>query len=300
MYLQIMNNVQSALIVSILVMSFLNAGLTTALAQNVELQTSYFLDVPDVTKPMTMKVDQHVYHAGEEIIVEGSVWSEIIDNVDALEVVKLELKTEEGDVVERKDAQVNAEDGNFETTMQLLDSTGEGTYTLEAGLELEADALGIIKTITSVALRSSVQFAVAEPVDYPVNAEDQDFTVNIATNSEVDNFEFSQQEKKISFVVDGEDGSAGFAEVTIPKRLLSGEMTVFVDENVVTTNDVIAKSNTETEMTLEINYHHSIHQIEIVGTNVVPEFPLVAIVIATTIAMVIGISLVAKKGSIFG
>ena len=297
-----MNNVQAILILSILIMSFLSTGIWTtspALAQDAELQTSYSLDAPDVTKPMTMKVDQHVYQPGEQVVVEGSVWSEIIDNVDALGVVKMELKNEEGDVVERKDASVES-NGNFETTMQLLESASEEVYTLEAGLELEADALGIIETITSAALRSSVQFAVSELVDYPVNAEDQDFTVDIATNSEVDNFEFNQQEKKIAFVVDGEDGSAGFTEVTIPKRLLSGEMTVFVDENVVTTNDVIVKSNTETEMTLEINYHHSIHQIEIVGTNVVPEFPFVAIVIAVTMAMAAGISLMARKGSIFG
>lgn len=297
-----MSNAQSVLIVSILTVSFLSAGLWTtspALAQNAELQTSYSLDVPDVTKPITIKVDQHVYQPGEQVVVEGSVWSEIIDNVDALGVVKMELKNDEGDVVERNDANVDS-DGNFETTLQLLESAGEGVYTLEAGLELEADALGIIETITSAALRSSAQFAVSELVDYPVNAEDQDFTVDIATNSEVDNFEFDQQEKKIAFVVDGEDGSAGFTEVTIPKRLLSGEMTVFVDENVVTTNDVIAKSNTEAEMTLEINYHHSIHQIEIVGTNVIPEFPLAALVIAVTMAAVVGSSLAARKGSISG
>ena len=296
-----MNNAWSALVVSIFTITFLTTGIWTspALAQNAGLQTSYSLDVPDVTKPITLTVDQHVYHPGEEVMVEGSVWSEIIDNVDALEVVKLELKNQEGDVVEREDANVNP-DRNFETTLQLLDSAGEGTYTLEAGLELEADALGIVETITSAALRSSVQFAVSEPVDYSINAEDEDFTVNIATNSEVDNFEFSQQEKKVSFVVDGEDGTSGFAEVTIPKRLLSGAITIFVDENVVTANDVIVKSNTEMEMTLEINYRHSIHQIEVVGTNVVPEFPLVAIVIAVTMAMAVGISLVAKKGILRG
>ena len=60
------------------------------------------------------------------------------------------------------------------------------------------------------------------------------------------------------------------------------------------------QSNTEMEMTLEINYRHSIHQIEVVGTNVVPEFPLVAIVIAVTMAMAVGISLVAKKGILRG
>lgn len=298
-----MNNMHSAMIVSILLISFLVSGIWTirpALAQNAELQTSYSLDVPGVTKPLTIKVDQHVYQLGEDIVVEGSVWSEIIDNADATEVVKLELKNQEGNIVERKDAPVNDQDGNFETTIELLDSAGEGVYTLEAGLELGTDALGIIETITSAALRSSAQFTVSEPVDYAVNAEDQDFTVDIASNSEVDSFEFNQEEKKVAFVVDGDDGSAGFAEVTIPKNLLSGEITVFVDENVIAANDVVLESNTETEITLEINYHHSIHQVEIMGTNVVPEFPIVALVIGTTMAMVVGVPIMAKWGSIFG
>jgi hypothetical protein len=55
----------------------------------------------------------------------------------------------------------------------------------------------------------------------------------------------------------------------------------FIAEN---SNDVIATSYTATEMTLEINYSHSEHTIEISGTSAVPEFPISVIVMAAKIA----------------
>lgn len=288
----------ASLTISTLLVLVSGFWLNFAFAQNTTILTSYNLDTPDVTKPITIKVDQHVYQPGEEIIVEGLVWSEIINNVDAVGIVKLELRNQEGDIVQNEDASVD-ESGSFATTLEFLDGAPEGTYTLDAGLELEADSLGIVETLTSTALRSSVQFAVSEPHDYTITAENEDFIVNIATNSEVDNIELDQEEKKLSFVVEGEDTTAGFAEVTVPKRLLSGEMTIMIDENVVGENDVIIKSNSEIETVLEINYHHSIHQIEVFGTNVIPEFPLAAVIIAITMASVVALSLTARKAKLF-
>ena len=83
----------------------------------------------------------------------------------------------------------------------------------------------------------------------------------------------------MSFTVEDEIGTRGAAEVTIPKAMLRGEMTmmmmmmmmVLIDGEVVVaaeSNDIIVKSNTETDAMFDINYSHSEHTAEVTGTPV--------------------------------
>jgi hypothetical protein len=99
------------------------------------------------------------------------------------------------------------------------------------------------------------------------------FELEITSNSNIGNVEFRQEEKKVSFTVEGETGTRGAAEVTIPKAMLPGEMMmmmVLIDGEVVAaeSNDIIVKSNTETDATFEINYSHSEYTVEVTGTPV--------------------------------
>lgn len=248
--------------------------------------SSYEEETADVTKPVTVSLENHLYNRGDEIRVKGSVWVDLVRQVDAIDVVMIEVKDSNGNVVARQDATVDSE-GRYSKTLSLLESAGSGIYTLESRVELDADALGIVKTITSVALQSSLQFVVAEPVQYEVSAENQDFTTVIASNSGISNFEFTQHEKKISFLAEGNGGTVGITEITIPKALLSGEMTVLIDQNIARHEDVIVKSDTQDETTFEINYTHSIHRIEVVGTNAIPEFPTAWLAMSAAIGAVI-------------
>ncbi len=262
----------------------------TAAAQSESTQTAYSSTYPEVTadatKPVIVSVEHHLYNPGDGVMVKGSVWTEIVKRVDALDVVKIEVKDVNGNVVAREDANVDS-DGSYSKTLSLLDSAGSGIYTIESRVELDADALGIVKTITSVALQSSVQFVVAEPEEHTVNAENHDFAVQLASNSGISNFEFNQQDKKISFLAEGNGGTIGVSEITIPKNLLSGEMTVLIDQNVAREEDVIVKSSTDDAATFEINYTHSIHRIEVAGTQVVPEFPVAWLAMSAAIGAVI-------------
>jgi predicted secreted protein with PEFG-CTERM motif len=54
-------------------------------------------------------------------------------------------------------------------------------------------------------------------------------------------------------------------------------------------SDVVETASTDTETTLELNYHHSTHQIDIVGTNAVPEFGTVAslVLVASVLPVVV-------------
>ncbi len=256
---------------------------------NIDLQVDYESTYPaqtaDVTKPLTIELEQHLYHPGDIVAVRGSVWTEMLKQVEALNVVKIEIKDSAGNVVAREEATIVESDGSYSASTRILESAVKGTYGAEGRIELEADALGIVESITSAALQSSMRFAVAAPEDYPVVVEDRNFTVVVASNSGINDFQFKQHEKRISFFVEGESGTKGVTEVTIPKELLGGEMAVFMDQNLVAEEDVIVKSQTAAETTFEINYAHSIHRMEVTGTSAIPEFPIAAL---AGIAAVIG------------
>ncbi len=277
-----------------------NSSTSAETNTDAEFSTSYKTEVTGIGKPLTLSTQNHVYHQGDRVRAEGAVWIELIEQVDAISLVKVEMKDGSGNVVAREDASVDKSNGSYATSLRLQDTAGKGVYTLESRIELEADALGIVETVTSAALQSSVQFVVAQPADYNVNAENQNFTVSIATNSGVNAFEFKQQEKKISFFIEGDSGTVGVTEITIPKTLLSGEMTILMDQNVVDNDNVLLKSETTSEATYEINYHHSIHRMEITGTSVVPEFPLSIIALATAVGSIVALSIAMKWQNFLG
>jgi len=269
-----------------------NATVNSSANVTADYDTSYETESADVTKPVTLELENHLYHPGDSVEVHGSVWMDLVDQVDALNIVKVEIKDNAGNVVAREDTTVDRTDGSYSGSLRLLDNAEKGIFTAEARVELEADALGIVEAITSATLQSSMQFGVATTTEYNVNAEAQNFTVSIASNSGINDFQFKQTEKRVSFFVEGDSGTKGVTEITIPKELLSGEMAVFMDQNLVANEDVIVKSETDLATTFEINYQHSIHRMEVTGTNVVPEFPLSSV---AAIAGVIGVLAVMNR-----
>jgi hypothetical protein len=279
-----------AALVALIVTMFANPVSAQATTVNgnvtVNYSTTYETETADVSKPVILQLENHLYYPGNNVDIHGNVWIDLVNQVDALNLVKVEIKDSVGNIVAREDMTVDRNNGTFSGSLRLLDNAPKGIYTAEARVELEADALGIVQTITSATLQSSIQFAVAAPVEYEVNAEAQNFTVSIASNSGINDFQFKQPEKRVSFLVEGDAGTKGVAEVTIPKALLSGEMSVFMDQNLVAEEDVIVKSETDATTTFEINYHHSIHRMEVTGTSVVPEFPLSSLAL---VASVVGI-----------
>ena len=260
--------------------------------------SSYKVEDPAVIKPVTIGLQNHLYHPGESVQVHGSILMDVVTRIDALDLVKVEIKDNAGNVVARENATVNRADGSYSSSLRLLESAPKGSYVAESRVELEADALGIVQAITSATLQSSIRFAVANPEEYNVSAERQNFTVSVASSSGINDFQFKQSEKRVSFFVEGEAGTEGVTEITIPKALLSGEMSVFMDQNLVKDDDVIVKSETDTATTFEINYHHSIHRMEVAGTNVVPEFPVASLAAITGVIGVI-VALTRMKLSIF-
>jgi hypothetical protein len=107
--------------------------------------------------------------------------------------------------------------------------------------------------------------------------------VDIRTNSTIGQLDLDEENKRVSFTVDGQTGTAGTTEIPIGK-MLNGPYIVAVDGQVTTDFDVTSEGSAEDVMT--ISYTPSEHDITITGTSVVPEFPVVVI---GSVAAIVGV-----------
>ena len=99
------------------------------------------------------------------------------------------------------------------------------------------------------------------------------YNVDVISNSTISGFHFNPSEGAfLRFNVTGEDGTAGFCRVTIPKSLLwvqDGEWSVLVDGEPVNYTIIPDKNYTY----LYFIYNHTTKTVIIKGTDVLPEFP---------------------------
>jgi hypothetical protein len=282
------------------------AGANTGAQMSMEARTMYKSAYPmaqaSANSVLAVQTDKHLYKPGEVVTVQGSIWADLLSQIDT-SVVAVEVQDNRGTVITNQSADINAQ-GEYTITFTLPQDAELGAYTIDSNIEIEADVLNTLRADLVARLDKSARFVVISPVAFAVNAEGKNFDVNIATNStSVRDFAFAQAEKKVSFEVEGETGTKGVAQVTLPKELLSGQMVVSIDGVVIAedSNDVVVTSDTATEMTLEINYLHSEHTIEITGTNVVPEFPVSMVVMAAAIGSIIAaVAMAGKRGLIRG
>jgi len=102
---------------------------------------------------------------------------------------------------------------------------------------------------------------------------DASYSVDIVSNSTVSAFSFNPNEGAfLGFNVIGDDGTTSFCRVTIPKELLwvENDWTVMVGDEQV--GYMLASD--EANNYLYFMYHHSIRVVKIIGTHVIPEFPI--------------------------
>ncbi len=203
--------------------------------------------------------------------------------------VSIQVKDNDGNVVYDGKGQVDAS-GAYTAQFQLPADSKQGAYRIDATADVSSDVLGTLGLKEKGGLVSTTKIVVVSPNSMSVKAEGHDFDVQVASNStSVGNLNFDEQNKKLSFTVQGDAGTKGVTEVTIPKSLLSGDLTVIIDGQAMAQSDVVETANTDTDTTLELNYHHSTHQIDIVGTNAVPEFSSLAslVLVASILAVVV-------------
>lgn len=116
------------------------------------------------------------------------------------------------------------------------------------------------------------------------------FNVIVSSNSSViSDFSFNPEDTLIRFKVWGGYGTIRFCRITVPKNLLhtEGDWIVLVDETSVPPTIDEDATNTYIYFT----YNHNNTEIEIIGTNAIPEFPLwnpllVTLVVVLAIALI--------------
>ncbi len=80
-----------------------------------------------------------------------------------------------------------------------------------------------------------------------------------------------QTEKKITFNISGSQDTTGYCNITIPKTLLNGNpWTIKIDKIDISLQTVITEN--QTHSSIYFTYGHSMHSIQITGTQVIPEF----------------------------
>jgi len=102
--------------------------------------------------------------------------------------------------------------------------------------------------------------------------EGEPYKVITRTNSTITEATLDQPSKKISFDFEGPVDTIGFCNISIPKILLNAlpsDWIVLVDGDPVT--PTITESETHTF--IFFTYSHSRKTVEIIGTDVIPEFP---------------------------
>ena len=78
-----------------------------------------------------------------------------------------------------------------------------------------------------------------------------------SNNSSVSKLEFNQTLKEIRFDVEGTSGTKGFCNITIPKELLLGEISVYKDDTLLINGTDYIKTQNASYWSFYITFEHS-------------------------------------------
>jgi len=144
-------------------------------------------------------------------------------------------------------------------------------------------------TSTVLSVGDEINTGPLPTVVFDVFWEDTRYSITIFSNSSVTHFMFSQTLAQITFNVTGQSVEAGYCNVTIQDTLLWGDFTVLIGGDPPI--ELIRKDNA-THISLYFTYElQSTKTVQIIGTEVIPEFPaalmLPPFVIATLFAVIV-------------
>lgn len=213
-----------------------------------------------------LSTDRPTYHRGDLVTITGTLKEDGEPKADVY--VSIEVYGPDGTVW--VDAQKTDEQGKFTSSFRLASDAKLGNYTVYATY------LGVVKSVSFFVEAKTIPLTT---YTFELIWEDRSFLVEILSNSTISSFEFSQPNKQVSFNVSGEDGTRGLAKVTLPKELLSGQLTVFFDDEPIE----FQLQENSTHSFITISYTHGVHQVKVQGTVVIPEFHSGLLVLVLTI-----------------
>jgi len=107
---------------------------------------------------------------------------------------------------------------------------------------------------------------------YFVYHDEQIYEIGILSNSSITDFDFIQSEKSISFSVNGTTGTFGFCNITVPAELMWGDFSLCIDDIQLVKDVDYTEVYNGTHYSFSISYEHSSHKVDIISTNVIPDF----------------------------
>lgn len=127
-----------------------------------------------------------------------------------------------------------------------------------------------------------------------VKAEGKDFYILTGSIGILCSFEsFILEEKKINIVLQAAKGTTGSIDVFIPQELMTGEFNVMVDGK--DAEYEIERTQEGAKIIIEVDFPQGQREIDIIGTQVIPEFSTFGLIIfATAISLIIATRLMPK------
>ena len=159
----------------------------------------------------------------------------------------------------------------------------------DADLKLVAYVLPELEKPVQAELKSQPQ---------SVTVDENEIEVQVNSSSTISNFVLDEENKKISFSVNGAGSTNGTTEIRID-AILEGPYTVTVDGEVMDNVELIESDETNSSI-IKIAHADDSHVISVAGTNVVPEFPIHAIWIASLVGALIVFARFKAAGNLAG
>ncbi len=259
------------------------------------LPTKYPMTSASASNSFALQTNQHLYKPGDTVMIEGSLWADLLTSLSGDETVTVKVLDRTRNVIYETDAEITT-DGNYSTDFTFPSDASKGAYTISTSVQTDADLSNLVGVKGKANLGASTKIVVVPPQVFKVDVENHgEFDVKIATNSTVNSVDFNGEQKKVSVTVEGQSGTKGVSHISIPKNMVSGEMQVMIDGQIVANDQVVVTKHTATETEVEVNYQHSVHTIDVIGTQAVPEFGTIAgLILAVAIISIIAVSAKSK------
>jgi parallel beta-helix repeat protein len=119
--------------------------------------------------------------------------------------------------------------------------------------------------------------------------DNMNFPISFVSNSTISAFNFDQANKEIAFNIIGPANTTGYFNISIPLSLLSGSWTTRLDGTYGTQEVTMTQNQTFT--TFFLSYDHNSHNIQIIGTNVIPEYPTTLMVLPMLLVILSAIAI---------
>ncbi len=230
---------------------------------------------------LTVNVDKTTYGAGETIKTKGMVPA-------VLEGVPVAIQV------------FNPRNTMYTIGQTTPSSDGMYSFDFKIGGKLGIDGIYTVKsTYSGQSVQTTFEFVVASSTTTPtiksttVKFENNVFNVETSlSNGSVKSIEVDEEFASLIITISTSGKEDGTFDITLPRNLIDSKINNDDDEFIVLVDGddsaFSEKGTTSTERTLSIPISSGTTEIEIIGTQVIPEFGvLAAIVLATSIGAII-------------